>query len=115
MFKNYICCIRRDNTFECYSVENFNQGTACIMLVTLDLESFYAKINSVIIDIKTVREGIYKVLDKNQYKHVSTIKKILEFKKTLLASSKDIYIKNNSIFYIYNNWKFTGNIGLIGI
>jgi hypothetical protein len=37
--------------------------------VTFDLETLYNKLDSIAIDIKTVREdGIYKVLDKNQLK-----------------------------------------------
>ena len=87
-YKGYLCCIRRNDTFECYHAQKYSSNSDDRKLfVTLDLETLYDKIDSVVIDIKTVREGIYKVLDKNQIKHTQNLYKILEYKVLLVNSS----------------------------
>lgn len=78
IYKNFICCIRRDDTFEGFAVHRLGGNTERKLMVSLDLETLYDKIDSVSVDIKTVREGVYKVLDKNQTKHVRNIQKMLE-------------------------------------
>lgn len=88
-YKSYLCCIRRDDTFECFNI----MSMGCIndersLLVTFDIETFYSKADSLTEDIKTIREGIYKVLDKNQIKHTGNLYKILEYKTTLISGSE---------------------------
>jgi len=101
MYKNYLCCIRRDDTFECFIIKHRFTDKERKLIITLDLETFYTKIASITVDIKTVREGIYRVLDKNQSKHVYNLQKILEYKKILTESSaKILQRKENYISYI---------------
>ena len=88
-YKGYLCCIRRDDTFECFHVMSLGGGgDDRSLVVTFDLETFYGKIGSLTDDIKTVREGIYNVLDKNQVKHTGNLYKILEYKTTLITASE---------------------------
>lgn len=89
-FKNYLCCIRRDDSFEGFIIRGPPGGAERKMFVSIDLEALYGKLGSVAIDIKTVREGIYKVLNKNQMKHTRNLQKILENKMDFVKSSEFI-------------------------
>lgn len=93
IYKDYLCCIRRDDTFECFFVRNLQGTTENKLMVSLDLETLYEKIDSVTTDIKTVREGVYRVMDKNQNKHIRNLKKMLEQKNHLTTFSEIIQIK----------------------
>jgi len=93
IFKNYMCYIRRDDTFEAFIAPNL-QGTLEIkLIITLDLETLYEKIDSLSTDIKTIRKGIYRVLDKNQTKNLRNIEKMLEQKNDLAIFSETILRK----------------------
>lgn len=87
LYKDYLCCIRRDDTFECFVVRYLRGPAERKLMITLDLETLYEKIDSVSVDIKTVREGIYRVLDKNQGKHIRNLQKMLEQKNDLTIFS----------------------------
>lgn len=99
MYKCYICCMRRDDTYECYSVENFNINNKRRIIVTIDLESMYENINTLNKDIIKVRKGIYKILDKNQNKHVNNLETLIEHKANInnlslhVTTQKDKYKK----------------------
>ena len=101
VYRSYLCCIRRDGTYECFFVmgQQFPSKSRKL-IVTLDLETLYSKIDSVIIDVKTIREGVYKVLDKNQNKHSNSLINILEFRNSLLQSIED-YLKKKEKYTQY--------------
>lgn len=99
-FNNYLCCIRRDDTYECFFIHSFGGAPERKLMVTIDLETLYEKIDSVSIDIKTVREGIYRVLDKNQGKHIQNIQKLLEQKKVLTTFS-DVVLRKKEQYSTY--------------
>jgi len=93
-YKGYLCCIRRDDTFECFHAQGLGHvDDTRSLLVTFDIETFYSKMESLTEDIRTVREGIYKVLDKNQVKHTGNLYKILEYKTTLITASEICLVK----------------------
>jgi hypothetical protein len=92
MFKDYMCCIRRDDTFEGFIIRRLRGPPERKLMVTLDLETLYEKIDSVSIDIKTVREGVYRVLNKNQSKHIRNLQKMFE-QKNDLATFSDVVLK----------------------
>ena len=56
------------------------------------------ELHSQYIDIKTIREGIYRVLDKNQMKHTRNLQKIIEHKMDFVNSSG--FIENQKNKYI---------------
>ena len=93
IFNDYLCCIRRDDTYECLFVSSSGGSNERKLMVTIDLETLYEKIDSVSIDVKTIREGIYRVLDKNQGKHIQNMQKILEKKNSLVTFSDVILTK----------------------
>ena len=80
VYKYYFCCIKRDGSYECYSVENLNMTNRRRIIVTTDLESMYTQLNTIDKDVVSIRRGIYKVLDRNQHKHVSHLQKMMDYK-----------------------------------
>jgi len=99
VFDHHLCCIRRDDTYECFAIQGNSLGEEKRLMVTIDLETLYEKIDTVSLDIKTIRDGVCKVLDKNQNKHIRQIQKMLEQKNKLLVfagivkEKKDKYSK----------------------
>lgn len=93
-FSNYLCCIGRHNTFDGYIIKNFtNKVYDKKLIVSIDLESLYNSVSSIAEDINTIREGIYRVLDKNHNKHVKSLHKMLEHRNDLTMLSERIITK----------------------
>ena len=90
MFMNFLCCVRRDDTFEGFIVKGHTVGSSRQLYVSVDLETLYAKLASVPLDIKTVRQGIHRVLDKNQLKHAKNLHTMLEHRAAFSISSEEI-------------------------
>ena len=86
-YRNFMCCIRRDNTFEGFMISGYNGSSQINLAVTLDLESFYGKLDSIAVDITTVRQGVYNILDKNHHRHTINLTKMLSQKNILLTSA----------------------------
>lgn len=96
IFKCYLCCIRRDDTFEAFVIKHYSNDGNRKLYVSLDLETLYEKLDSLTVDIHTVRESIYKVLDKNQHKHTRMLRKMIEQKTDLGLFSDKVYAKKAS-------------------
>jgi hypothetical protein len=92
LYKNYLCCIRRDNTIECFIIKNYKQSQKNIY-ITLDLKNLFKKIENVSEDIKVVKTGINKILNNNQLKNTKLLNNILEQKNSILLTSNAIYNK----------------------
>lgn len=93
VYKYYFCCIKRDGSYECYSVENLNMNNKRRIIVTTDLEAMYEQLGTIEKDIISIRKGIYKVLDKNQNKHVNNLQKIMEYKTNFNSLSDRVIIQ----------------------
>lgn len=91
VFKNYLCVVRRDDTMEGFMLKGYPERPDWVMMVVVDLETLYEKRAVVGLDIRTVRDAIYKVLDKNQLKHTKNLKKLLDKQQNLDAHSLVIY------------------------
>lgn len=103
VYKNYLCCIRRDDTFECFVIQKYPKNVEKRLFVTLDLETLYSKLNSVSVDIKTVRNGIYKVLNKNHLRNSKNLRNMLEKNISIVNRSDDFYIQKERFgLYITN-------------
>jgi|UniRef100_A0A6C0D1M0 hypothetical protein len=105
MYNSYLCCIKRDDTIQCFTIYDSNNKCRKLM-ISLDLETLYEKIgeksnfNTISNDIKTVYNGIYRVFDKNQYKHTENIEKISENIGKIKLFSDNIFKKKME----YNNY-----------
>lgn len=78
LYKNYICCIRRDDSISTFAIKNYDRNKEKRLCVVIDLEMFYEKGDIVVEDIDKIREGVYKILDKNQKVHSEFIEKIIK-------------------------------------
>jgi hypothetical protein len=55
------------------------------LLVIIDLETFYEKNEKLLEDVHTVRESLYRVLERNQGMHVRVINRMLDVRKDISA------------------------------
>jgi len=92
-YKNYLCCIRRDDSFEGFIVQTREPKHDYTLCVSIDLESFYEKSTSICEDILSVRMGAYKILEKNNIIHMNKLQKMLEEKENLIVYSQNIIKK----------------------
>ena len=100
LYKSYIFVIRRDNTIDVLSIENFNIQTDIKKLfIIIDLEMFYKKKINFLSDINNLKLGINNVLKKIKKKHNNIMKLLLEEKDTFL----NFLIKKNKEQDIYKN------------
>jgi hypothetical protein len=67
-YKNFLCNITRDNEINCCIIENISVYDNQIrnIYITIDLETFFSKVNNVIENIINVRNNIYKILNRTQ-------------------------------------------------
>jgi len=102
LYKYYLCCLKRDESYECYSVENMNINNRRRIVVSIDLETMYDKMNNMGKDIVNIRKGIYKVLDKNQRRHVDSLQKMMEYKANFSLLSTEVMNEKEK----YNNYLY---------
>jgi len=98
IFKNYLCCIHRNDNLEGYRATGLSEHRKMKLMVTLDLETMFDKINSVSDDIKTIREGVYRVLNKNHVKNIRNLQNILTQKNNIEIFSEKILQKKKDYF-----------------
>ena len=99
-YDKYLCCIRRDDTFECFIISTNRSGHMITnnnrsLFVSIDLETLYGKLENIHVDVKTIKEGIYTILDKNQTKNVKNLHRMLEHKITFTQQSSSITARKN--------------------
>jgi hypothetical protein len=95
LYKNYICAIRRDDSIDFFSIKNYPRNDAKKLVIIIDLETFYETNENLLEDIQTVRESIYKLLEKNQETQVKIISKILEKKRDIITMPQELERKKN--------------------
>jgi hypothetical protein len=78
MYKNYLSCIRRDDSISCYLIKRFEGHDLHKLIVVVDLETLYSNMETFNDDIKTVEDGVIKILDKNESSHHKTFQLLLE-------------------------------------
>ena len=93
MYKNYICSIKRDDSIECYSIKKYQGHTQKKLFITTDLETLYSKIDSLTLNLSTIRKGLYHILDKNHFTHTKTLQRLLETKNEIMEFSDRAYSK----------------------
>jgi hypothetical protein len=93
MYKNYLCTIKRDDTIECFNVKRFNSNNYKKLYITVDLETLYEKMDTLVFNMETVKKGIYNILNKNHFKNISIFQKLIEEKNQIIELSDNIYKK----------------------
>ena len=90
-YKHYLCCIRRDNTFDGFKESKAESTSDKLkLIISIDLEALYNHLDSLVTDLATIREGVAKILDKNNNKHTKSLTKVLDFRDELLMLSQRI-------------------------
>lgn len=88
LYKNYLCSIKKDETIECYYISNYLLNKNFRKLyITIDLKTFYEKIDILLDDIKVLKNSMYKILNQNQIKHSKLLHDMLQNKDKLLQYS----------------------------
>jgi hypothetical protein len=93
LYKNYICSIRRDDSISFFSIKSYPRDENKKLLLSIDLEFFYEKFETIPEEIQLVRQSIYHVLQKNQSSHGKVLEKIIENKKDITEIPKLTEIK----------------------
>jgi hypothetical protein len=96
-YKNYICTIKKDDSIECMSVYNYPFESSKKMFIVVDLELLYEKMDSLIINMSSIRKGLYHVLNKNHFTHSKTLERLLENKSVIIGYT-DI-VNSNKLVY----------------
>ena len=86
LYRSFLCCIRRDDTFEGFVLARHPGIGQMRMMVTIDLEALYGKLDSITVDVTTVQEGISRVLDRNHRKNTANLAKMLSQREVLVSS-----------------------------
>jgi copper chaperone CopZ len=90
IYKNYICAIRRDDSIDFFGIKNYPRQPSKKLMIITDLETFYESSDNIPDDIQTVRESIYRLLEKNQGTQTRIISTIMENRKHLLTLPKEL-------------------------
>jgi hypothetical protein len=93
MYKNYICSIKRDDTIQCYSIKNYSGVIQNKLYITADLEILYSNIESLVLNIQTIKEEIEHILEKNYFSHIKIIHKLLQEKNDIIKFPDNAYNK----------------------
>jgi len=93
IYKKYMCAIKRDDSLECYSIKHYPGRNKRKLYITVDLELFYEKMDSLGSNMKTIKRELYHILDKNQLSHTRTLKKLLEEKSEIIKFADIAYNK----------------------
>jgi len=93
MYKSYLFSIKRDDSIECFSIKKYRGKDCKNLFITTDLELLYEKMDSLLLNIATIREGLYHILDKNHFTHSKTLQRLLNDKTVISDFSDKAYVK----------------------
>ena len=109
--KGYLCCIRRDNTYECYKStqvdnnnnnDNDNDSNNSRLCITIDLENFFEKINTINNDLLIIRQEITNILNINHNRHSNNLLKIINYKLVITDFMDKILNKKTKLINSIN-------------
>jgi hypothetical protein len=97
VYRNYLCSITKDNELDCFLILNYPRIDQRKLYIYIDLKTLYVKMDTFVNDIRTVKEGIYKLLNQNQIKHTKVLNDMLEQKITILQYSEKVQTKKEEL------------------
>jgi hypothetical protein len=96
-YKNYLCSITKDDELDCFIIKHLDAKKTRKLYIYLDLKTLYTKIDDDIsADMKTIKDGVYRLLNQNQMKHSKVLNEMLEQRVAILQYSDLIQSKKNS-------------------
>lgn len=96
-YKNYLCSITKDDEMDCFLIINYPRNDMRKLYIYIDLKTLYIKIENFITDIKTIKDGVYRLLNQNQIKHTKILNDMLEQKVSILQYSELVQRKKDNI------------------
>lgn len=93
LYKNYLCSIKKDDSIQCYIIKKYNSKKNKKLFITVDLELFYEKMESLILNMSIIKTGIYHILDKNYVIHNKIYERLIKEKNDILSFSNSIHLK----------------------
>lgn len=104
-YKCYLCVLHLDDSLECFFIKNCKEIEDRELLIMMDLEVFFEKINTINEDINQIRDGLQKILNKNQITHSQSLANILEKNKDFLEYYNNIEIQKNKYLNKINKFE----------
>ena len=86
-YKNYLCSITKDDELDGFLILNFPKTDEHKLFVYLDLKTMFEKMNTFPSDVKSVKEGLHRLLDQNQIKHTKVLNEMINQRVTILQIS----------------------------
>lgn len=96
-YKNYLCSITKDDELDAFLVLNFPKKEEHKLYIYLDLKTMFEKMNTFPADIKSVKDGLHRLLDQNQIKHTKVLNEMIQQRVTILSISDQIATKKVEI------------------
>lgn len=104
-YKNYLCSITKDDELDCFIIKNYDYKDSRKLYIYIDLKTLYTKLeDNISIDMKIIKDGVYRLLNQNQLKHSKVLNEMLEERVAILQYSDTIQKKKES--YIESITKF---------
>ena len=87
-YKNYLCSITKDDELDAFLILNFPKVAEHKLFIYLDLKTMFEKMNTFPSDIKSVKDGLHRLLDQNQIKHTKVLNEMINQRVTILQISE---------------------------
>lgn len=89
-YKNYMCCIRRSNEISIFTIDKYNGKNMMNMSIIVDLETLYEKIDTLPLDMETVKSNIYEIFENTQNNSNNTILKMISDRNFISSVPENI-------------------------
>lgn len=103
IYKNFICSIRRDDTINILYIKHYSKKDMKQIVVIVDLETFYLKLERIHEDMNIVKKSVYKILSKNQGINSESLNNLLLNKKDILSLSDCVQDRIENYLYKIEN------------
>ena len=97
IYKNFLCSITKDDELDAFMILNFPKVEEHSLCIYIDLKTMFEKMNVFASDIKSVKEGLHRLLDQNQIKHTKVLNEMINQRVTILQISETITKKKDEI------------------
>jgi hypothetical protein len=95
IYKSYMCCIRRDNTFEGFKIDNYNIGSSRQLVWYIDLDSIYDVASTISDDLTKIQDIFDQILNRNQTIQTEILKKMMVIRSDVSVISESLMYKKN--------------------
>ena len=97
MNKNHLGTVRRDNDLDLFIITRYKGVSQKKIFIIVDLETLYSDSINAPKEMRSVRDGVYKILDGNQSKHTRLLSSLFERKTDVNACSDTVQKKKEVI------------------